>query len=713
MSTGTGEGGSQNGAAAKPSSSPTSSSAYTAFPLAVPRRGHVISTAAESYGGPIRDAIATLAPALDEEGAKRYRDGLLVSGAPTPSPTARSDAELVALDLVASWIVAVATGELPAAANLSEAEKWFRGSSSLIGTLPREAVQIAEASLSAAVDRVAFFQLLPYILDPHGPGSRLSVMRDPTTGEARQRKRAEGVFYTPADVADYMARACMDGGPSTNAPTIFDPACGTGVFLRSALRVLEEQYPTVDAFNLAVEQLFGADIDPWALDATAFVLLADTWRASSRRGLLPLEAWRTLRENLVNVDSLTLDPPDEEDAEGTPYLFDSSQGRTAITRLTKRLKKRPSIILGNPPYANLGPRDDLALLERKLRTVAAKPRGSREVYVAFLEQMVRLSDATASSGALVLPLSIAYSHGQQFHAARELMASTAGTWRFAFFDREPHALFGEDVKTRNAIVLWSRKSQDRHSTVLTGPLRKWRGQSRADMFRNLRFTKIDGGISDGIAKLEGESQASAFHSLRSCVGRLGQATRGIGAVALGDAPQEDAHTVFVGPTAYNFLNVFLQPGADLDGGSGRLSEHRLHAIRCASEDDAFAVFAVLSSHLAYWLWRTVGDGFHVSRRFVVELPFGRAALTPELSSAGARLWRAIRSHPIISVNRGRTTIAFTPNGNDDLRREIDQVLADHVGLKASFVDELQQFTAHTINASPSSQIGGAPEGEEA
>jgi len=27
-----------------------------------------------------------------------------------------------------------------------------------------------------------------------------------------------------------------------------------------------------------------------------------------------------------------------------------------------------------------------------------------------------------------------------------------GTWRCAFFDREPHALFGEDVETRNAIL---------------------------------------------------------------------------------------------------------------------------------------------------------------------------------------------------------------------------------------------------------------------
>jgi hypothetical protein len=84
--------------------------------------------------------------------------------------------------------------------------------------------------------------LLPYILDPHGPGSRLSVRRRPETREARIRKRNEGIFYTPADVAAYMVDEILRHlQKGTHPITIFDPACGTGTFLRAALHTLRTQ----------------------------------------------------------------------------------------------------------------------------------------------------------------------------------------------------------------------------------------------------------------------------------------------------------------------------------------------------------------------------------------------------------------------------------------------------------------------------------------
>jgi hypothetical protein len=57
---------------------------------------------------------------------------------------------------------------------------------------------------------------------------------------------------------------------------------------------------------------------------------------------------------------------------------------------------------------------------------------------------------------MVVPLSLACNESAQYQACRARIASAPGHWRFAFFDREPHALFGEDVKTRNVIVLWQR-----------------------------------------------------------------------------------------------------------------------------------------------------------------------------------------------------------------------------------------------------------------
>jgi len=69
-----------------------------------------------------------------------------------------------------------------------------------------------------------------------------------------------------------------------------------------------------------------------------------------------------------------------------------------------------------------------------------------------------------------------------------------------------------------------------------------------------------------------------------------------------------------------------------------------------------------------------------------------------LADAGAELWYVIRGRAVVSLNRGRTSLAFTPNGHDAIRRKADQVLAELAGLEHAFVDELQKFTARSVSA---------------
>ena len=677
--------------------------------LAVPRRGHVLSTVVEMYGKPIRDAVAGLSGSLERTQCGEVRAALFLPSRERPEPVfTRSDAEMAAWAIVSMWGVGVAAKVLPASASLTEAEQWFFGpyaGERLTSLVSDHALRKAEIALRIQADASAYLELLPYVLDPHGPGSRLSVRRDPATHSARKRKRAEGVFYTPADVADYMVCACLAAAPGfENPPSVFDPACGTGVFLRAALQQIRLLHPGKDVLSLACECLFGADIDPWPLDATAFVLLCDSWSAVSGQGVVPAEGWRRLRKNLVCVDTLCIDP-----AEGTSQGDGNNTGndragagRFSISRLFPALDRGPTVILGNPPYADLGWRDDLAELGSVYETLAIKSQPNAEICLPFIEQMIRLGNQEICSGALVLPLSVACNVGRQFSTARELISKTRGRWWFAFFDREPHALFGEDIKTRNTIMLWSRTPSDTRSVLSTGPLLKWRGDSRAAMFRSLKFTVVDIDIRAGIPKIEGACQAAALKTLSMRWSCLEQVAQSIERVRLAEVLKGDDRSVFVGPTSYNFLNVMMRPRQGPLHGEQALSEHPLHVVRCASETDALAVFAILSSHLAYWWWHTHGDGFHVSRRLIAKMPFGVEDLTGEvtgqLSKYGSELWSATNTKPIISVNRGRTTLAYTPNGHGDIRQKIDQVLADLAGLEGVFVNELQQFTARTVAA---------------
>ncbi|MGH8168477.1 MAG: N-6 DNA methylase, partial [Woeseiaceae bacterium] len=242
---------------------------------------------------------------------------------------------MAAWAIVSIWIVAVATGNLCVTASLADAEDWFFGRTGpvrLTKLLSVTAKGEAERALQIRSDSDAYIQLLPYILDPHGPGSRLSVRRDPTTRTARTRKRAEGVFYTPADVAEFMVRTSLDSLDDGKASTVFDPACGTGVFLRAALKELRKRHPDQGALSLAKECLFGVDIDPWPVDASAFVLLADILIAEGQLSQSPAEVWLRLKLNLACSDALTVDPA----------LTERVGERVSISDLCPELKSAPT-----------------------------------------------------------------------------------------------------------------------------------------------------------------------------------------------------------------------------------------------------------------------------------------------------------------------------------------------------------------------------------
>lgn len=679
--------------------------------LDVPRHGHAVNRVAETYGKPIREAVGILAGSIAMKDSENYRD--LWFG----SLRARgeiglycTDAEMAAWAIASIWVVGIAVKAVPTTASLRNAEEWFLAgdcSKRLTDLVSAHAINRAEKSLHTFADSDVYYTLLPYILDPYGLGSRLSVERDPAMRAARNRKRASGVFYTPADVAEYMVGCCVDSLNVRGTPTIFDPACGTGVFLRAGLKKLVQRHVDKNPYFLASECLFGVDIDPWSLDASAFVLFADVWSDVGEQHCSPASVWSRLRLNLRCIDALRIDPYgwhlDNDHANG------ANVRRISLSGLFPALNRNPTVIVGNPPYSDLGKRPDLGQLVQVFKTLSVKPRPNAELYLSFIEQMTRLADKVECAGALVLPLSIACNIGPQFVVTRHLIQETVGHWRFAFFDREPHALFGEDVKTRNAIVFWLRNELNTNTMLASGPLRKWRSRSRSAMFNDIRFTRLAGDIRAGIPKIDGDYQAAALKKLNTRWDRLEQAVQRIDRQDLAAAPSADDRIVFVGPTAYNFLNVFLRPPHTVFEEGLRLSKHPLHAIRCASSDDALAVFGILSSHLAYWWWRTHGDGFHVLRRFISEFPFGREVLrdkcVAKICESAAALWEAIREKPIISLNRGRSSLAYTPNGYDGTRRNADEVLASIAALDNAFVDDLQQFTAHNIAAKVENKSG--------
>jgi type I restriction enzyme M protein len=74
---------------------------------------------------------------------------------------------------------------------------------------------------------------------------------------SHHEKDGRGQFFTPEPVIDFCV-AMMQ--PKLNE-TVIDPACGSGGFLMSALKYLQNNYPELDTRKVVSENLFGSDIN--------------------------------------------------------------------------------------------------------------------------------------------------------------------------------------------------------------------------------------------------------------------------------------------------------------------------------------------------------------------------------------------------------------------------------------------------------------------
>ena len=284
-----------------------------------PRPGSSLVAVTEERARHVRRAVKSVQRSLEGCGAiARTWMTILASrwrSEPNPLPAAR--ARQAAWALVSMRIVGRSVGALSARASLRDGEAWFLGdtlsAASFADTLgdlvDREAVQALESFPYDDDLR----DLLPYVLDAHGPGSRASVMKDPGTRKSRQAKRAGGIFYTPSDVAEYIARETL-GDPNCRpfpAHRVLDPACGSGVFLKAVLNLNVRRTPGLDRLAFVERSLHGIDVNPLAIEAACFVLLHECLAVGHRRSdESPWSRWHRIRCNLCVADALTFQVAD-------------------------------------------------------------------------------------------------------------------------------------------------------------------------------------------------------------------------------------------------------------------------------------------------------------------------------------------------------------------------------------------------------------------
>jgi hypothetical protein len=668
--------------------------------LASPEPRSPMMRKVEQIAGPLRAYVATVASALQPE-----RADFELLYAPRASglgfQVAEDElAERAAWALAAQWIVGFVVGALSRNTTLAEAETWFLGDDP---ALPRLGPPIKMSRAVQDSNRDLLFALLPYLLDPLAPATRRCVMKSSELLGDRLARKAAGVYYTPADVAQFMA----DTAGALHMRHCLDPACGTGVFLRAA----QGRGGTVD--------VYGCDIDPLVPEPCAFVLLADELRAIEAGH--PWRRWHLHRLNLATVDSLFLECGsllDDVARRLRRHELEHARERLslgeapppsqvhaahyALADLFPDLIDGADLVLCNPPYAPLA---ENAGRKRLIESFASLSECSGHSHIdtsgPFVEQAWKLIKPDSGRAAVVVPLSVAFNSTPQFRGLRRAMYGQRGEWRCAFFDRTPDALFGDDVKTRNAILFYDAARPRRLATT---PILRWTSRTRSRFFASIRFTAV-GEIGDRppIPKLGSDVEARLYATIRAPGGRFGDCVVGLEAARWIDERESPPNVVYVAPTAYNWLSC----ARSLDAGRDQndVSSSAYTRLQFPDAETADAAYAILCSRLVYWLWRVEGDAFHVTRAFLRDLPLPITSLDGAtralLADLGAALWSSVEACPVLSVNKGRRTIGFAATAAPELLDKIDRVLFEAFSLNAIGALELAAWHEANVVVDPS------------
>lgn len=249
-----------------------------------------------------------------------------------------------------------------------------------------------------------------------------------------RRRQRLGAYYSPPEIVDFILGHTLlplleERGPE--GVTFLDPACGCGHFLARAYDYFRAAYqergfpPGRIPFLILKDNLFGVDLDPWALQLAALHLLEKDRELWQQEGGLPAL-------NLLRLDALN------KEEGGTSFLRGSF-----------------SVVVGNPPHVTNYARPSQRLDQSYIDTLKPQYQFSRRrtsnrynLTMFFLERFLELLEAEGRAG-LVLDGS-----GFQTTVYREIRAELSSRALILHFVAGLEAFPG--VNNRQAILIMER-----------------------------------------------------------------------------------------------------------------------------------------------------------------------------------------------------------------------------------------------------------------
>jgi hypothetical protein len=257
---------------------------------------------------------------------------------------------------------------------------------------------------------------------------RLTAAHQAKVEEKPEVKKAGGVYYTPSYIVDYIVQhtvgRLLEGKTPKEAArlTVLDPACGSGSFLLGAYRYLlewhQKQYTeagpekhknaifqaaggvwrltTAEKKRILLNNIYGVDIDPQAVEVTKLSLLLKVLEGESQETLdnqFKLFHERALPDLAGNIKcGNSLIGPDFYEGRQTALFDEEERYRvnvfdwdTAFPRIMKA--GGFDAVIGNPPYVR---QESLAAFKEYFSKHYEAFNSVADLYAYFMEKGVKL-----------------------------------------------------------------------------------------------------------------------------------------------------------------------------------------------------------------------------------------------------------------------------------------------------------------------------------
>ncbi|WP_182186691.1 HsdM family class I SAM-dependent methyltransferase [Pectinatus frisingensis] len=392
-----------------------------------------------------------------------------------------------------------------------------------------------------------------------------------TLNEKETIRKNKGVYYTPQDVVKFILinsvkMVCkrlqpnnlhvldLNGIPYSTFcydKTVYDPTCGSGVFLLAALELkldlldLHHTDVTKGKIKKVVESIKGNDLNKDSIIITKIRLFLCVLH---RHGVAKA---RGLSEVLNNCYEC--------------YDYVEHKPKT---------ENKYDIIIGNPPYVE----------DAKSESIPEKRYGN--IYANVLEN-ASLQLRPGGVMGFVIPLSYV-STPRMKKIRNELYITVPEQYILSYSDR-PDCLF-TSVHQKLCILLGRNKSGERD--VSTGNYRYWYKEERCDLFNTAEVVKNNYVEDEYIPKLGTRLDTSVYRRLTgfntSIINRL----------------EKNGEPLYLNMRATFWIKAFLNEHAG--------AEYKI--FKCENQDYANFCMCLLNSSLFWWYWICVSDCWHITRK---------------------------------------------------------------------------------------------------